>query len=300
MSLVWQNGQGVSMSDVELAVIGGSGLYAMDGLEAIETIAMDTPFGAPSADVVIGTLHGRRIAFLPRHGKGHVLTPSEIPYRANVYALKLLGVRYIVSVSACGSLGEDFAPGHIVVPDQLFDFTRDRQRTFFGDGLVAHVSVAEPFSPELSAALADAVASTGATIHRTGTFITIEGPRFSTRAESNTFRAWGMSIIGMTTSPEAFLAAEAEIAYAVMAHVTDYDVWHETEEAVTVEMVIRTLTRNTKHAQAAIARLVEEWDTWAGNFAVHDALRDALITDPTYIPQEARTVLAPLVARHLE
>jgi 5'-methylthioadenosine phosphorylase len=288
------------MSDVELAVIGGSGLYAMDGLQAIETIAIDTPFGAPSAEIVVGTLHGRRIAFLPRHGKGHILTPSEIPYRANIYALKTLGVRYLVSVSACGSLREDFAPGHIIVPDQLFDFTRDRRRSFFGDGLVAHISVAEPFSPEFSKALANAVDSSGATVHRAGTFITIEGPRFSTRAESNTFRAWGMSIIGMTTSPEAFLAAEAEIAYAVMAHVTDYDVWHETEDAVTVEMVIRTLTRNTRHAQEAIASLVASWDTWAGEFAAHTALRDALITDPGSIPQETRALLAPMVAKYLD
>lgn len=288
------------MSNVEFAVIGGSGLYNMADLSNVEEQVVTTPFGAPSDAITVGTLHGRPVAFLPRHGRGHVLTPSEVPYRANIYALKTLGVRYIVSVSACGSLREDFAPGHVVVPDQLYDNTKGRREsTFFGRGLVAHVSVAEPFSPELSHVLATAVARSGGTVHAGGTFITVEGPRFSTKGESNTYRQWGMSIIGMTTSPEAFLAAEAEIAYACMAHVTDYDVWHESEQPVTVEMVIRTLQRNTQLAQEAISHMVRTYDEWAGSFAAHHALQDALITDRERIPADVKEELRPLVGKYL-
>jgi 5'-methylthioadenosine phosphorylase len=229
------------------------------------------------------------------------LTPSEIPYRANIFALKTLGVQYIISVSACGSLREDYEPGHLVVPDQLVDFTKGvRERSFFGNGLVAHIGVAEPFSPELSAALAKAVRQGGETVHEGGAFITIEGPRFSTKGESNMFRRWGMSIIGMTTSPEAYLAAEAEIAYAVMAHVTDYDVWNETEEPVSVEMVIRILLQNTKLAQDGISYLVQHMAEWAGSYPVHHGLRDGLITDRGKIPAEVKEVLAPLVGKYLD
>ncbi len=287
------------MNEVEIAVIGGSGLYAMAGLEEIEEREVETPFGAPSDALIIGTLHGQRIAFLPRHGRGHVLSPSEIPYHANIYALKSIGVRYIVSVSACGSLREDFEPGHIVVPDQLFDFTKNRESSFFNTGLVAHLSPAYPFARELSSALVTAVREAGGNVHEGGDFITIEGPRFSTRAESNLFRQWGMNIIGMTTSPEAFLAAEAEMAYAVMAHITDYDVWHENEAPVTVEMVIRVLQRNTAVAQEAIRRLVAAKDSWAGEMAAHSGLRDALITDPGRIPPQLRQDLALLVDKYL-
>lgn len=289
------------MSDISLAVIGGSGLYDMEGLTDVEEIPVETPFGKPSDTITIGTLHGRKLAFLPRHGRGHILNPSEVPYRANIFALKTLGVRYIISVSACGSLREDYAPGHIVIPDQLVDHTKGlRERSFFGNGLVAHIGVAEPFSPELSSALAGAVRKAGATVHEGGAFITIEGPRFSTIGESNLFRNWGMSIIGMTTSPEAFLAAEAEIAYACMAHVTDYDVWHETEESVTVEMVIRILLQNTKLAQDGISYLVEHMAEWEGSYPVHHGLRDALITDRTRIPAGVKEALAPLVGKYLD
>ena len=289
------------MSEIELGIIGGSGLYNMTGLSDVEERQVETPFGDPSDKITIGTLHGRRVAFLPRHGRGHVLTPSEVPYRANIYALKSLGVRYVVAVSACGSLREDYAPGHIVVPDQLFDFTKGgRANSFFGEGLVAHISVAEPFSPELSRVVADAVAAAGGTSHEGGTFITIEGPRFSTKGESNTYRQWGMSLIGMTTSPEAYLAAEAEIAYACMAHVTDYDVWHESEAPVTVEMVVRTLLANTAIAQEAISHMVANMDSWAGDFPAHSALRDALITDRARIQLETRQQLALLVNRYLQ
>jgi 5'-methylthioadenosine phosphorylase len=283
------------MSLIEIAVIGGSGLYNMSDLANVETRQVDTPFGLPSGEITVGTLHGQRVAFLPRHGRGHILHPSEVPYRANIYALKQLGVRYIISVSACGSLREDYAPGHIIIPDQLYDNTKGRVSSFFGEGLVAHVGVADPFSPELSHLLAESVQAAGGTLHEGGAFITIEGPRFSTKAESNVYRNWGMSIIGMTTSPEAFLAAEAEIAYAVMAHVTDYDVWHENEEPVTVEKVIKILQGNTAVAQAAISHLVSRFEEWRAEFAAHSNLKDALITDPTLIPSATRQKLALLV-----
>jgi 5'-methylthioadenosine phosphorylase len=267
------------MANIELAIIGGSGLYRMAGLTDLEEVSVDTPFGPPSDSITLGTLHGRRLAFLPRHGRGHVLSPSDVPYRANIYALKKLGAKYIVGVSACGSLREEYAPGHIVIPDQLVDWTKgQRERSFFGRGLVAHVSVADPFNAELSQALATAVHTVGGTVHQGGAFITIEGPRFSTKSESNLYRQWGMSIIGMTTSPEAFLAAEAEIAYACMAHVTDYDVWHESAEPVTVEMVIQTMTHNTELAQKGIGELARRMASWEGHFPVHDSLRDAVIT----------------------
>lgn len=289
------------MSEIELAVIGGSGLYNMPQLTDVETLHVDTPFGLPSDAITVGSLFGRRVAFLPRHGRGHTLTPTEVPYRANIFALKTLGVRYLISVSACGSLREDYAPGHIVVPDQLFDFTKGlRERTFFSRGLVAHLSAAEPFCPDLSAALAGAVEASGGQLHRGGAFITVEGPRFSTRGESEIFRQWGMSIIGMTTSPEAFLAAEAEIAYACMAHVTDYDVWHESEGPVTVEMVVRTLMKNTELAQASIGWLVERMDEWAGEFPSHHNLKDALITDRSRIPDDVREALRPIVGKYLD
>lgn len=288
------------MSEVELAVIGGSGLYNMPGLSQVEMVAVDTPFGKPSDAITVGTLHGRRVAFLPRHGRGHVLTPSEVPYRANIYALKTLGAKYVISVSACGSLREDFAPGDIVIPDQLFDFTKGmRDYSFFGEGVVAHLAAANPFSVELNDALTNAVEIAGGKIHRGGRFITIEGPRFSTRGESEVYRQWGMSIIGMTTSPEAFLAAEAEMAYACMAHVTDYDCWHESEEHVTVEMVIRTLKANTATAQAAISQLVMDFDKWAGNFAAHDALKDALITDRAHLSASTVETLRPIIGKYV-
>jgi 5'-methylthioadenosine phosphorylase len=281
-----------------LAVIGGSGLYEMPGLEDSQTHDLDTPFGKPSAPIVVGELEGRRLAFLARHGIGHHISPSEVNYRANIYALKSMGVERIVSISACGSLREDYAPGEIVVPDQLFDFTRGRKRSFFTDGLVAHISVADPFCPHLSGLVLQATQETGAVVHNGGSFITIEGPRFSTRAESNTFRAWGLSLIGMTTSPEVFLAREAEICYAVMAHVTDYDVWHTSEDPVTVERVIEILHRNTQTAQQAVRNLARslppERPCECGR-----ALATALITRPDCIPAETRQRLSLLVSKYL-
>jgi 5'-methylthioadenosine phosphorylase len=289
------------MTGIELAVIGGSGLYDMAELTDVEWIEIDTPFGKPSDAITVGSLHGRRVAFLPRHGRGHVLTPSEVPYRANIYALKTLGTRYVISISACGSLREDYAPGEIVVPDQLFDFTKGiRDRSFFGGGLVAHLTAADPFCPDLSRILAGAVESAGGRIHRGGALITVEGPRFSTRGESECFRQWGMSIIGMTTSPEAFLAAEAEMSYACMAHVTDYDCWHESEAPVTVDMVIRTLKANTTVAQAAISNLAAHFAEWAGEFPAHSGLRDALITPRAHVSPAALDALRPIVGKYLE
>lgn len=281
-----------------LAIIGGSGLYRMYGLENTEEIELTTPFGKPSAPIIAGTLEGNRVAFLARHGMGHTISPSEINYRANIYALKTLGVERILSVSACGSLREDYAPGDIVIPDQLFDFTRKRATTFFGDGLVAHVSVAHPFCSDFSEQVFKAVKSINANIHLGGEFITIEGPRFSTKAESNTYRSWGMSLIGMTTSPEAFLAREAEICYAVMAHVTDYDVWHTSEDAVTVELVIETLSRNTKNAQRAIRNLIQNLNPQR-NCECATALSNALITRPDKIPEGTRERLSLFVDKYL-
>lgn len=283
---------------IDLAIIGGSGLYNMAGLSNVEEHDLSTPFGAPSDPVVVGDLNGVRVAFLARHGRGHRFSPSEVNYRANIYALKMLGVARIVSVSACGSLREDYAPGNIVIPDQLFDNTKGRERSFFGHGLVSHVSVADPFCLDLSNQLHQAVAGTGAIVHQGGTFITIEGPRFSTKAESHVFRSWGMSLVGMTASPEAFLAREAEICYACMAHVTDYDVWHVSEAPVTVEMVIRVLNQNTATAQQAIANLAANLRAQRDCDCGH-ALRDALITDRSKIPLETRQSLNLLTGKYL-
>lgn len=281
-----------------LGIIGGSGLYNMPGLSNAKEISLSTPFGAPSAPLVVGTLNNVGVAFLARHGVGHHITPAEINYRANIYALKMLGVEQIVSISACGSLREDYAPGEIVIPDQIFDNTHGRKRTFFGEGLVAHISVAEPFCPRLSRQLEKAVRQAGGTVHAGGTFITIEGPRFSTKAESNTYRAWGMSLIGMTTSPEAFLAREAEMCYAVMAHVTDYDVWHVNESPVTVEMVVEILQRNTQLAQEAIHILAGQLET-ERTCGCKDALATAIITQREAIPANTREKLDLLIKKYL-
>jgi 5'-methylthioadenosine phosphorylase len=281
-----------------LAIIGGSGLYEIDGFQNKEELHPDTPFGKTSAPIMVGNLEDQPVAFLSRHGMGHPLSPSMVPYRANIFALKSLGVERIVSISACGSLREDFVPGDIVIPDQLMDFTRDRKRTFFDEGLVAHVSVAEPFCPELSALLYQAVISSGGRAHNGGSLITIEGPRFSTRAESNTFRSWGMSIINMSSAPEAFLAREAEICYSVMNHVTDYDVWHISEKPVTVEMVIEILNRNTELAQRALRNLVRDL-TPLRSCHCEESLASALITHPDVIPSETIERLRPLVGKYL-
>ena len=274
-------------------------MYAMEGLSEVREHALETPFGLPSDPIITGILSGQRVAFLARHGRGHRFNPSEVNYRANIYALKLLGVKRIVSISACGSLREDYAPGDIVIPDQLYDNTRQRERSFFGGGLVVHASVADPFAPQLSAALHTAASATSAHVHRGGSFITIEGPRFSTRAESEVFRKWGMSLVGMTTSPEAFLAREAEIAYAVLAHVTDYDVWHQTAEPVTVEMVIQTLLRCTGIAQQAVANLAQALPASAPNECA-GCMANSILTARDHIPAAAHKQAALLIGTHLQ
>jgi 5'-methylthioadenosine phosphorylase len=285
------------MSDVKLAVIGGSGVYDMEALTDVEEKNIQTPYGDPSDSIVVGTLRGTRIAFLPRHGRGHRLTPSEVPYRANIWALKSLGVERIISISACGSMKQKYEPRHIVIPDQIYDNTKKRDLTFFGDGLVAHIGIADPFCPHLREVLYQASQAAGGTVHFGGTFITIEGPRFSTRGESSIYRSWGVDIIGMTAVPEAQLAREAEICYATMAHVTDYDVWHEEEEAVNVEMLIANLMANAALSKQTIAEFVsllgEERPCDCGT-----ALSTAMITQRDVIPREKIEELGPIVAKY--
>ena len=283
---------------ISCAVIGGSGLYDLEGLSRAIEFNPDTPFGKPSAPILVGDFDDRRVAFLARHGVGHRLTPSEVPYRANIFALKLLGVERIVSISACGSLREDFAPGEIVIPEQLYDHTCNRARSFFGEGLVGHLSIPNPFCEDLSGQVEDAVRAAGGKVHRGGTFITIEGPRFSTKAESNLFRTWGMSLIGMTASPEAFLAREAEICYAVMAHVTDYDVWHLSVAPVTVEAVVQTLQNNARLAQEAIRILLRRLRA-VRNCSCETALAGALITRPDAMSQAALRKLQPIIKKYV-
>jgi len=287
------------MEATKTAVIGGSGLYNMPTISDVVTVDVDTPFGEPSGAIRIGSLSGKRVAFLPRHGEGHVLSPSTLPYRANIYALKTLGVRFIIAVNAVGSLREDYAPGHIITPDQIVDYTiHTRARSFFEDGVVAHVSVADPMSDYLRNLIADAVEAVGGTVHRRGNFLIEDGPRFATRAESHMFRAWNCDLIGMTAAPEAFLAREAEIAYASLAHVTDYDSWHAEEEAVTSDMVIQTLVKNIETVQKAlveaIAQLDEDKETPA-----HIALDTALATSRDAMDTQVIEKLRPILARAL-
>ncbi len=290
---------------IRFGVIGGSGVYQMETLSDVEEIELDTPFGKPSDAYVVGALHGQRVAFLARHGRGHRISPTRLNQRANIYGFKMLGVEYLIAVSACGSLQERLRPGDIVIPDQIFDRTRLRGLSFFDDaevgteGLVVHVSVAHPFCDYLSDICFRAVEQTGATAHLGGNFVTIEGPRFSTKVESIAFRQLGMDIIGMTTTPEAFLAREAEMSYACMAHVTDYDVWHETEEAVTVEAVIRMLMHNAEVAVAAVANAIELLAE-SGPSPYANALQDALITDRKAVPREVVDRLELIVGKYFD
>ncbi len=285
---------------ISIGIIGGSGLYQMPELRNVQEIHVTTPFGDPSDAIIVGEIESTSVAFLPRHKRGHQLTPTEVPYRANIYALKMLGAHTVLSVSACGSLREHLHPGDIVVPDQLFDFTRKRQNSFLGEGAVGHVTVADPFCPALSALLADATVeaaaklNTNVAVHRSGTLITIEGPRFSTKGESRLYRAWGMDIIGMTACPEAFLAREAGLCYATMAHITDYDVWHASEEAVTVEKVIQQLQHNLELARQTVCLLIAKLAQAHVLCDCAHALDNALITDPAQIPPEAKARLQRL------
>jgi len=281
-----------------LAVIGGSGLYNMPGLEDVTELEVTTPFGKPSSPIVVGNLEGQRVAFLARHGVGHFIMPAEINYQANIYALKEIGVERVVSISAVGSLREDYEPGNIVIPDNIYDNTKNRKYTFFGEGIVVHASVADPYCPDLSLQVENAVRETGSTLHMGGSLIVIEGPRFSTKAESNTYRSWGMSLIGMTASPEAFLAREAELCYVTLAHVTDYDVWHVSEAPVTVEMVIEVINKNVKASQEAIRNLVRNFSNQR-SCECDTALSGALITQEELIPSETKEKVSLLIQRYI-
>ena len=287
------------MAEATVAFIGGSGLYDMDGLTNVEERRVDTPFGPPSDSIVVGDLGATRVAFLPRHGQGHRISPTEIPMRANIYALKSLGVERIVSISAVGSLKEGVKPLEVVIPDQLIDRTLGRVRSFFGEGIVGHIAFADPFCSTLSDAVWQATERHELVAHRGGVCVVIEGPQFSTRAESELYRSWGASIIGMTALPEAKLAREAEICYATMAMVTDYDTWHSTEESVSVELIVANLLKNVAGARAVVKDLVplipveRECDCAS-------AMKDAIITRPDRIPESARARLGPIVGKYLE
>lgn len=264
----------------EMAVIGGSGLYEMEELEDVREVRVSTPFGRPSDAVILGTLSGRRVAFLPRHGRGHRINPSMINYRANVYALKSLGVTRIISVSAVGSMKTHIRPGHLVLPAQFIDRTTRRISTFFDQGLVAHVAFADPVCPVASVGLGEAAKTVGATVHVGGTYLCMEGPQFSTQAESLLYRQWGVDVIGMTNATEAKLAREAEICFATMALVTDYDCWHESEESVSVEAILSIMHANVEQAKNALRQIVQQ-STEPGTCACRTALRQAMVTAPT-------------------
>ncbi|MDY0095867.1 MAG: S-methyl-5'-thioadenosine phosphorylase [Candidatus Vecturithrix sp.] len=287
------------MSQVQIGVIGGSGLYNMEALTDIERMNVNTPFGDPSDDYIIGMLEGVRVAFLPRHGQGHRISPSELNFRANIYGFKRLGVEHILSVSAVGSLKDHIHPLDVVVPDQFFDRTRERRSTFFGHGIVAHIAFADPVCPVLSELIYQAAVDQGATVHKGGTYLCMEGPAFSTRAESNVYRQWGMDIIGMTNLQEAKLAREAEICYATMAMVTDYDCWHEEEDDVTVEAIIQNLMKNAELAQKVICAVVPKI-SGKRTCICANALQYALITDRKSIPEETKQQLDLLVGKYLK
>jgi 5'-methylthioadenosine phosphorylase len=283
-----------------IGILGGSGLYALAGGSSVTEVEIDTPFGAPSGPIQIGTVEGKRVAFLARHGRGHRLLPSEINYRANVYAMKVLGVERILSASAVGSMREEIRPRDVVLPDQLLDRTRGRASTFFGEGIAAHVAFADPICPESRAVLLAAARNAGATAHDGGTYLCMEGPAFSTRAESRLYRSFGVSVIGMTNLPEAKLAREAEICYATLALVTDYDCWHEEEEDVSVTAVLDNLSANSALAGEILRRAVLALPEARTACECGDALRHAVITDPAAIPESARRRLAPILGRRLD
>ncbi len=284
---------------IRAAVIGGSGFYEMEGLSSIETLTIDTPFGPTSDAITSGVLDDQQVAFLPRHGVGHRLLPGEIPARANIWALKQLGVEFILSVSAVGSLREDIEPLHMVVPDQLIDRTKGRASTFFGDGFVAHVAFGDPFCSHLRGVVGGAAQEANATVHNGGTYVVMEGPAFSTRAESNLYRTWGADIIGMTALPEAKLAREAEICFAVLACSTDYDCWHDGHEDVTAEMIVANLLRNVEVSRQAVRTALGRLPA-TRECACRDALKDAIVTSPELVPEATKKRLGPIIARYSE
>jgi 5'-methylthioadenosine phosphorylase len=282
----------------EIGIIGGSGLYTMPGFEAQEEAAIQTPFGSPSDNYVLGRLAGRPVAFLARHGRGHRLSPSELNFRANIYGMKSLGVERIISLSAVGSLKEEHRPQDFVIPDQFFDRTRGRVATFFGDGLVAHISFADPVCPQVSETLNAACAAAGVTAKRGGTYLCMEGPAFSTKAESNLYRSWGMDVIGMTNLQEAKLAREAEICYATVAMVTDYDCWHPDHDAVTVNQIIENLMANAAHACRVVAEAVAQMPA-ERCCGCGSALAHAIITDRALVPEATRRKLGILIEKYI-
>jgi 5'-methylthioadenosine phosphorylase len=284
--------------NIQIGIIGGSGLYNMENLSDVSTVPLETPFGHPSDPYVIGTLKGVRVAFLPRHGTGHQLTPSEINYRANIFGFKRLGVTHIVSVTAVGSLREEIRPLDIVIPDQFYDRTRNRKSTFFGNGLTAHIAFADPVCPDLASALYEAASETDIPARKGGTLVCIEGPAFSTRAESNLYRQWGMDIIGMTSLTEAKLSREAEICYAAMALVTDYDCWHEDETDVSVAAVVENLSKNISNAKQIIQSVVPKISETRTCICV-SALEQAIMSDAETIPHGTREKLSILVDKYL-
>lgn len=287
---------------VKIGIIGGSGLYKMEALKDVEEVQIDTPFGAPSDALILGTLDGTRVAFLARHGRNHTLMPTELPFRANIYAMKSLGVEYLISASAVGSLKAEAKPLDMVVPDQFIDRTRNRVSTFFGDGLVAHIAFGDPICSKLAAVLTESIASLDlpdVTLHRGGTYVCMEGPAFSTKAESNLYRSWGATIIGMTNLPEAKLAREAEIAYATLAMVTDYDCWHPDHDSVTVDMVIANLTKNAVNAQRVIQETIRRLSENPPTSDAHSALKYAIITPLDKAPAATKQKLALLLQKYL-
>ncbi len=286
------------MSTPTIGIIGGSGLYDMAELTERETRTFTTPFGDPSGPYLLGTLRGMRVAFLARHGAGHRILPSELNFRANIYGFKLLGVERILSASAVGSLREEYRPLDIVVPDQFFDRTKGRISTFFGQGIVAHVGFAHPICHQLASVAADAVASVGATVHRGGTYVNMEGPQFSTLSESKLYRSWGMDIIGMTNLQEAKLAREAEICYSTLALVTDYDCWHPDHDSVTVDLIIANLLQNAVTAQKSIAEAVSRLDA-PRTCGCKDALATAIITRSEHVPDRVKRDLAPIIGKYM-
>jgi len=283
----------------QIGIIGGSGLYDMAELTDREEKTIATPFGDPSGPYAIGTLRGKRVAFLARHGVGHRILPSELNFRANIYGFKVLGVERIISASAVGSLKEEYRPLDILVPDQFFDRTKGRISTFFGRGLVAHVAFAHPLCPDLSQVAADSAAAVGATVHRGGTYVNMEGPQFSTLAESRLYRAWGMDVIGMTNVQEAKLAREAEICYATLALITDYDCWHPDHDSVTVDLIVANLMQNAATAQKTIAEAVGRLDG-PRTCACKDALATAIITRPEHVPPKTKHELKPIIGRYIK
>ncbi len=288
----------IQTNPATIAIIGGSGLYEMEGLTDVESVDIDTPFGRPSDAITLGTLEGARVAFLPRHGQGHRFNPSHIPVQANIYALKTLGVERIISVSAVGSLKEEFEPQHLVVPNQLIDRTRNRSNTFFENDMVVHIAFADPFCAHTSHMVVHAAQDLGVNVHPGGTMVVMEGPAFSTKAESFMYRSWGADLIGMTALPEAKLAREAEICYATMAWVTDYDCWRQGGETVTVEMIIGNLLKNVAASKDLLRNLIPRVNR-PRECPCATALKDAIITPQDRVPEELKRKLAPITGRYL-